>query len=59
MTVQPSNFQKGRVISEGDSLYYEVRGEGKPLILIPGAGGDADRYTFVAQILADEYKVIT
>ncbi|MFN8443491.1 MAG: alpha/beta hydrolase [Caldilineaceae bacterium] len=51
--------QKGRVTSEGDSLYYEVRGQGKPLILIPGAGGDADRYTLVAQILADEYKVIT
>lgn len=48
-----------RVKTEGDELYYEVRGAGRPLILIPGAGGDADRYTLVADILADEYKVIT
>src|SRR5690242_1561986 len=52
-------MQKGRVTTEGDSLYYEVRGQGQALLLIPGAGGDADRYTQVAEILADEYKVIT
>lgn len=47
------------MISEGDSLYYEVRGQGQALLMIPGAGGDADRYRLVADILADEYKVIT
>jgi pimeloyl-ACP methyl ester carboxylesterase len=52
-------MRSGRVTTEGDSLYYEVRGQGKPLIMIPGAGGDADRYTLVAEILSDEYKVIT
>ena len=53
------SMQSGRVMTEGDSLYYEVRGHGQPLVLIPGAGGDADRYTPVAEILADEFKVIT
>jgi pimeloyl-ACP methyl ester carboxylesterase len=51
--------QTGRVASEGDSLYYEVRGSGQPLIFIAGAGGDGERYAAVAKILADEYKVIT
>ena len=56
---QPISLQSGRIATEGDELYYEVRGQGKPLILITGAGGDAGVYTSVAEILADEYKVIT
>ena len=49
----------GRVTTEGDDLYYEVRGQGPPLLMIPPAGGDGWQYAFVADILADEYKVIT
>ncbi len=49
----------GRVTTEGDDLYYEVRGQGPPLLLIAPAGGDGWQYAFVAEILADEYKVIT
>ena len=45
--------------TEGDDLYYEVRGQGQPQLLIAGANGNADRYAAVADILADEYKVIT
>lgn len=59
MTPQHVNVQSGRVTTEGDNLYYEVRGQGKALLMIPGAGGDADRYAAVADILADEYRVIT
>jgi pimeloyl-ACP methyl ester carboxylesterase len=51
--------QSGRVTTEGDSLYYDVRGQGQPLLMIPPAGGDGWQYSFVADILADEYKVIT
>ena len=51
--------QSGRVTTEGDNLYYEVRGQGPPLLMIPPAGGDGWQYSFVADILADEYKVIT
>lgn len=49
----------GRVVTEGDELYYEVRGRGKPLLLISPGGGDGWQYSFVADMLADEYKVIT
>jgi pimeloyl-ACP methyl ester carboxylesterase len=51
--------ESNRVTTEGDDLYSEVRGQGQPLVMIPGAGGDADRYNPVADILSDEYKVIT
>src|SRR5262249_21421909 len=49
----------GRVETEGDEIYYEVRGQGPPLLLIAGGGGDAGFFSFVADILAEEYKVIT
>ena len=48
-----------RVRSEGDDLYFEVRGHGPAFLLIPGAGGDADLYAAVADLLSDEFKVIT
>lgn len=56
MTVVP---QINRVMSECDELFYEVRGQGQPLLMIAPAGGDGYQYSFVADILADEYKVIT
>lgn len=49
----------GYVKTEGDEIYYEVKGKGEPLLLIPGGNGDAGFYTYVADILADEYQVIT
>ncbi len=51
--------QSYRVTTEGDELYYEVRGQGQPLSMIPPGGGDGDFYAAVADILCDEYKVIT
>jgi pimeloyl-ACP methyl ester carboxylesterase len=48
-----------RVTTEGDDLLFEVRGEGQPLLMIPGGGGDGRVYALVADILSDEYKVIT
>ena len=56
MTVVP---QVNRVMIEGDELYYEVRGQGQPLLMIAPGGGDGYQYSFVVDILADEYKVIT
>jgi pimeloyl-ACP methyl ester carboxylesterase len=55
----PMGVRAGRVTIEGDDLYYEVRGRGRPLLMIPPAGGDGWSYAHVAEILADEYKVIT
>lgn len=51
--------QSGRVLTEGDELYYEVRGQGQPLLMISAGGGDGDLYAAVADILCNEYKVIT
>jgi pimeloyl-ACP methyl ester carboxylesterase len=51
--------QSGRVNTEGDELFYEVRGAGKPLLMIPPGGGDGWHYARVADILANEYRVIT
>ncbi|MGO4789269.1 alpha/beta fold hydrolase [Paenibacillus sp. 2KB_20] len=51
--------KSGRVKTEGDELYYEIRGEGEPLLMIYGGSGDAGFFSYVADILADEYQVIT
>ena len=59
MNTKSGSVQSGRVTTEGDTLFYEVRGQGQPLLLIAPAGGDGWQYSFIADILADEYKVIT
>ena len=43
----------------GISLYYEVRGEGAPLLLIHGVVVDAWLFERTAKILSKYYKVIT
>src|SRR6266536_4799362 len=53
------DVKTGFVSIEGDELCYEVRGQGAPLLMIPGGGGDGRIYSFVADVLCDEYKVIT
>ncbi|SRR6266566_2355761 len=59
MNTRQVTVKSGRVTTEGDDLFYEVRGQGQPLLMIAPAGGDGCQYSFVADILADEYKVIT
>jgi len=53
------NIKHGKVTTEGDDLYYEIRGQGQPLLMIPGGGGDGGAYAAVADLLSDEFKVIT
>jgi pimeloyl-ACP methyl ester carboxylesterase len=48
-----------RVINEGAELYCEQRGTGPLLLLIPGGLGDAHVYSAAADILADEFTVVT
>jgi pimeloyl-ACP methyl ester carboxylesterase len=43
----------------GASLYYDVRGDGPLLLMIPGGGGDAGYFTAVAERLADRFRVVT
>jgi pimeloyl-ACP methyl ester carboxylesterase len=49
----------GWVTTEGDELYFEVRGSGHPLLMISGGGGDAGFFDSVAELLSDEFQVIT
>jgi pimeloyl-ACP methyl ester carboxylesterase len=41
------------------TIYCEVRGSGQPVLFISGATGDAGHFAQVADILADEFKVVT
>lgn len=43
----------------GAQLYYETRGSGPLLIMVPGATGDARTFTAVSEYLAEHYTVLT
>lgn len=58
-TITSAPVKSARIATEGDELFYEIRGKGQPVILIPPAGGDGWHYAKVAEILAGEYKIIT
>src|SRR5262245_38535418 len=51
-------MESGYVTTEGDDLYFEVRGQGQPLLMIPGGGGDGHSYAAIAERLAEEFEVI-
>lgn len=44
---------------EGAQLYYETRGDGPPMLLIPGANGDAGVFESLADRLSAHYRVAT
>ncbi|MEV4684628.1 alpha/beta fold hydrolase [Streptomyces kurssanovii] len=43
----------------GADIYYELRGTGPPVMFIAGASGDAGHFEHVAELLADEFTVLT
>lgn len=43
----------------GATLYYEVRGSGPVLLMIPGGPMDAGGFAAVAERMADQYTVVT
>ncbi|MFF8848241.1 alpha/beta fold hydrolase [Streptomyces sp. NPDC015127] len=43
----------------GADIYYELRGTGPPVVFIAGATGDAGHFERVADLLADEFTVLT
>ncbi|WP_201298159.1 alpha/beta fold hydrolase [Nocardia sp. CY41] len=43
----------------GATLYYEQRGAGPLLLLIPGGNGDAGTFDAIAERLADRYTVVS
>ena len=46
------------VETNGATLHVEVTGHGTPVLLVPGAGGDARQYAELAQLLAQNHAVI-
>ena len=55
----PERAKTGMADVNGTKLYYELRGVGPSLILIPGAEGDAEEYLRVAELLDDQFTVLT
>lgn len=43
----------------GTELHYEVRGEGPPVLLIMGFTGDGGHFEALADLLVDEFTVVT
>src|SRR6476661_174239 len=48
-----------RIAANAAHLYYEVRGTGPAVLLIMGATGDGGHFDQLADLLADEFTVIT
>lgn len=47
------------VAINGADIYYQTRGSGPPLLFICGAFADVDHFARVADILSDEFTVVT
>jgi pimeloyl-ACP methyl ester carboxylesterase len=48
-----------RLSVNGTELYHETRGTGPPILLIMGATGDGGHFDALANLLADEFMVVT
>lgn len=57
--VLASATRSGHVEVNAARLYYEERGAGPSLLFIPGGTVDATHYAAVADLLADEFRVVT
>ncbi len=51
-------MKSGYVESNGQKLYYEIHGEGAPLVLIMGLGGDATGWMLQIPEFSEYFKVI-
>ena len=58
-TAAGSEPVSGIIRADGADLYYERRGRGPALLMISGGGGDAARYSGVADVLSISYTVLT
>ena len=56
---RPRQLAMPRVTVNGTELYHEARGTGPPVLLIMGATGDGGHFDKLADVLADEFTVIT
>jgi pimeloyl-ACP methyl ester carboxylesterase len=56
--VAPAPTKTGHVMVDGVNYYYEIRGEGDPLLLLHGGLGSIDMFAPVMPILAEDRQVI-
>lgn len=54
-----TTFKSDTLRVPGASLYYEVRGEGPVLLLMPGGPADATTFRTIEDALAQRYTVVT
>jgi pimeloyl-ACP methyl ester carboxylesterase len=57
-TTAPHEKKTGHVAANGVSYYYEIHGEGEPLVLLHGGLGSIDMFAPVLPALADGRQVI-
>ena len=48
-----------RASVNGTELHYEIRGSGSPVLMVMGATGDGGHFDALADLLADEFTVIS
>ena len=48
-----------KIVSNGIELYYEIHGQGKPLVLISGLGYSVWQWHRMVPLLAEQFQVIT
>ena len=53
------DIEKGHLAVNGANLYYEITGDGSPLLLIAGGLADAGQFKALGGELAGSFKVIT
>jgi len=51
-------MNNGYIESNGQNLYYEVHGQGEPLIMICGLGMDLTGWAFTIPVFAEHFQVI-
>jgi pimeloyl-ACP methyl ester carboxylesterase len=56
--METTQIRKGTVRANGAELYYEMRGEGPPLLMIAGGLADAGQFTGLGEQLAGQCSVI-
>ena len=59
MGVMGSHKISDFVVANGATLYYEKEGTGAAVLFIAGSTGDAGNFTRAADLLADEFTVVT
>jgi len=57
--VQTPDKNKDFAVVNGAELYYEKQGTGPAVLLIAGSTGDAGNFTRAADLLADQFTIVT